>query len=204
MTRILLARHGATSWSGSNARYCGATDLPLNDAGRQQAAALARRLEDEPLAAVIATDLVRTQETARPIAENHGLEVGIVRELRELHYGEWEGLTWAEIEDRFPDAVREREQGIVRVPVPGGESLRQLLDRALPAFLALAERFDHQQIAVIGHNTSNRVLLCHLLDMPVAHYRRIVQTPAGMNVIEVEGDRVCVVAINECCHLRGW
>ena len=203
MARILLARHGATAWSENEARYCGSTDLPLSEAGHQQAAALAHRLHSEPLAAVIATGLARSEETARPIAHDHGLEVEVVGELRELDYGEWEGLTRAEIQQRYPDAFREWTNDVVRVSVPGGESLRGLLDRALPAILGLAERFGDQPIAVIGHNTTNRVLLCHLLDVPVAHYRRILQSPTGLNIIDLEGDRTCVLAINECCHLRG-
>jgi broad specificity phosphatase PhoE len=203
MGRIFLARHGATAWSGSDPRYCGVTDLALSDAGRQQAGALARRLRDEPLAAVIATDLIRSQETARPVADSHGLEVETVAPLRELDYGEWEGLTRTEIEQRYPDALRDWIRDRVRVSVPGGESLRSLLDRALPALLALAERFGDRPIAVVGHNTTNRVLLCHLLDVPIAHYRRILQSPAGLNVIDIEGDHACVAAINERCHLRG-
>src|SRR4029079_3482461 len=101
MTTILLARHGETDWNVER-RVQGHSDTPLNDTGRGQARALAEELAGEPIDAVYSSDLVRAHETARLVAEQRGLDVTAIRDLREKHFGTWEGLTDVEIHDRFP------------------------------------------------------------------------------------------------------
>jgi len=104
VTTILLARHGETDWN-LHRRVQGHSDTPLNDTGRDQARALADALDAEELDAVYSSDLVRAHETARIVAEHKGLAVTAMPELREKHFGTWEGLTDEEILSRFPEAA---------------------------------------------------------------------------------------------------
>ena len=202
MGRIFLIRHGATAWSYGDQRFCGSTDLELSDAGLREAELVADRLATEPLAAVYATSLIRSRQTAEAIAARHGLPVQAVAELREANFGEWEGLNYAEIVERYPELNAARARNPAEAAPPGGEDLHQVTARAVPAFLILAERHREEEIVVVGHNTINRVLLCHLLDMPLENYKRILQSPAAVNVLEFADGVVRVITINDTCHLE--
>jgi probable phosphoglycerate mutase len=149
---LLLCRHGETDWNRDR-RLQGQTDVPLNDRGRAQAAALARELAGEPIDAVYSSDLARAYETARAVAEPHGLEVVRLRALRERDFGSWEGLTDAEIRQRFPDA-RDRPWG-------DGETREQLAERVLAVLDELAERHPGGRVVVVAHGGPINALLRH-------------------------------------------
>ena len=198
---IYLIRHGETDWS-CNARYCGFTDLELADRGLAQAERLAARMAAESLAAVYASDLRRAQQTAEIIARPHGLPVQAVAGLRELNYGEWEGLTQEEVKARDAEFFARWQADAARLGPPGGETFQQLLARAAPAMEELIARHRDETIAVIAHKSTNRALLCHWLDTPVERYRCLRQKTAAINRVESMPDRIVVVGINDTCHLR--
>src|SRR5437660_10327643 len=101
-TRVLLVRHGATVLSAED-RFAGAVAVLLSAGGRDQARRLGDRLAHEDIAAVYASPMSRTMETARLIIRSHGLEVTPVSDLREIAHGRWEGKTRAEVEQEFPE-----------------------------------------------------------------------------------------------------
>ena len=101
---LLLVRHGETDWNRDR-RFQGHADPPLNETGRAQARALADELAGEVIDAVYTSDLARARETAEILAARLGAEVVPLRELREIDVGEWQGLTWTEIEERYPDGA---------------------------------------------------------------------------------------------------
>src|SRR5438034_11161678 len=101
---LLLARHGETDWNRDR-RWQGHADPPLNDSGREQARALARELAADPPSAVYTSDLSRSHETAAIVAAELGLPVTADARLREVDVGEWSGLLWSEIAERYPDGA---------------------------------------------------------------------------------------------------
>src|SRR5476649_1856088 len=107
-TRVYLIRHGATVLSAED-RFAGATNVPLSDEGRCQAARLAARLQGESMTAVYASPLDRTMETAQILAQPHGLAVQAREGLREISHGHWEQLTRAEVDKKFPEEAAEWE-----------------------------------------------------------------------------------------------
>ena len=148
MTTILLARHGETDWNRAN-RFQGHADPPLNDTGRSQAAELAAALAEEPFAAVYSSPLRRAFETAEIVAAPHGLEPVPVEALREVDVGSWQGLTRAEIEERFPAQFArwlEYEQGW-----DDGETYDEMGVRVMAALLELAAAHDGEQILAVSH-----------------------------------------------------
>jgi broad specificity phosphatase PhoE len=149
-TTIFLARHGETDWNAER-RVQGHTDRPLNETGLAQARALAAALASEPLDAVYASDLVRAYETARIVAEPRGLEVTVVPELREKHFGTWEGLTDQEILERFPDA-RGRSWG-------DAETSEELAERVRAAVLEIASEHEDGHVLVVSHGGPLRAVL---------------------------------------------
>jgi len=149
-TTILLARHGETDWNAAR-RVQGHTDVPLNDRGREQARALADELRDEPLDGVYASDLLRAHETARIVADRKGLDVIVLPELRERHFGTWEGLTDTEVLARYPHA-RTASWG-------DGETREELSRRFLAALERIAETHPGGRVLVVAHGGPLRVAL---------------------------------------------
>jgi probable phosphoglycerate mutase len=148
VTTILLARHGETDWNREN-RFQGHADPPLNETGRAQAAQLATALAAEPLAAVYSSPLRRAFETAQILAAPHGLEPVPVDALREVDVGSWEGLTRAEIEERFPEQFarwRDYEAGW-----EDGESYEEMSRRVIAGLLELATAHEGERILAVSH-----------------------------------------------------
>jgi len=198
---IFLIRHGEVKWNRENS-YIGSTDLPLNAHGRSQAGLVAECLAGRNVSAVYSSDLVRARETAEIIAARLGLPVDTVPDLREVDYGEWEGLTESEVRERYPEVFVEWRLNPSRVRIPGGETFAELRDRAFPAFCRIAQAHAGENIAVVAHKSTNRVILCSILGVDINHYRRIGQGNSALNVIETRKDgRMVVEAINESGHL---
>ena len=153
MPRILLARHGETDWNLEQ-RVQGHTDRPLNETGLIQARELGDRLAAEQLVAVYSSDLARARETAVVVASLHGLDVVLDADLREKHFGTWEGLTDSEIQARFPDAVRGS--------FGDGETTRDVALRAVAAFDRIRARHHAGSVLVVSHGGTLRALLAHL------------------------------------------
>lgn len=149
-TRILAIRHGETAWN-RDTRIQGQTDIPLSELGHWQASRLAQALEGEPIDAVYSSDLQRARQTAEPIARAQGLALRLHPALRERHFGEFEGRTWAELEAHWPEqaqAWRKRDPNFAPL---GGENLLQLRERVVGAVLALAADHQGEQIVVVAH-----------------------------------------------------
>jgi alpha-ribazole phosphatase/probable phosphoglycerate mutase len=152
MTTILLVRHGETDWNVDR-RVQGHSDTPLNDTGRAQASALGRELAEEEIDAVYSSDLVRAHETARLVADPRRLAVTAIRDLRERHFGTWEGLTDEEIFTRFPEA----REG----PFGDGETREEMTERVLAALHRIAETHPDSRVLVVSHGGPLRAVLGH-------------------------------------------
>jgi broad specificity phosphatase PhoE len=168
-TTILLVRHGETDWNAQR-RVQGKTDRPLNDTGREQARALADQLAGVRLAAVYSSDLSRALETARIVADAHGLPVTSVPELRERDFGTWEGLTDEEILERFPEA----RSG----PWGDAETRDELTARVLSALRRISGSHAGETVLAVSHGGPLRAMLaeasgdgsgpianCHVLEL---------------------------------------
>ena len=149
-TRVLVTRHGQTAWNAAT-RIQGQLDIGLNGLGRWQAQRLAQACAHEALDAVYSSDLVRACDTAQAMAHAAGLEVRLERGLRERAFGIFEGLSFAEVELRFPDQARRWRQRDASFGPPGGEVLQAFYERAVGTVTALAARHRGQHIAVVAH-----------------------------------------------------
>lgn len=152
MTEILFVRHGETDWNVER-RVQGHTDRPLNATGEAQARALAEELRGERLDAVYASNLSRARETARPVADRLGLTVEELPELREKHFGTWEGLLDTEIRERFPAHTG---------PWGDAEAGEELAERVLRALHTIADRHPDGRVLVVSHGGPLRAVLRHL------------------------------------------
>lgn len=131
-TRLLLIRHGETAWNRAT-RIQGHTDIPLSALGLAQAERLAGALAHEPLAAIYSSDLSRARQTAQALARPHGLALVLDADLRERAFGAFEGLSWEEINQRYPDDAARWRRREPDFPVGGGESLTLFSQRCIAA-----------------------------------------------------------------------
>ncbi len=192
---IYLLRHGRIQNSGEQRRYIGQLDVPLDPEGIRQAERLRERLAPVEFQKIFCSDLERSRETARILAGANAGEVVVCPELREIHLGEWEGMSFAEVVRRFPEKFEARGRDIAYYRIAGGESCADCAQRMLPAYQKIvAEKAD--PVAIVGHAGVNRLILCHLLGMPIANLFRIVQDFACVNVIQYNGVNPQVRLIN--------
>ena len=200
-TRVFLVRHGATVLSAED-RYAGSVDAALSEEGRSQARALETRLADEALAAVYASPMSRTLDTARLIVDRRGLEVVAVPELRETDHGHWEGKTRDEIKASFAEEYARWERDPFTFAPTGGETGLQVLARALPALLGIVERHGGASVLVVSHKATIRLVIGEMLGVELRGYRdRLDQSPCGLNILDVQpGDRARLVLFNDVSH----
>jgi probable phosphoglycerate mutase len=179
-----MVRHGATVLSAED-RFAGATDVELSDEGREQTRRLAERLSGEKIAAVFASPLGRTVETARILAHPHQLEVQTRDGLREINHGHWEQLTRREVEERFPEEAAEWEKDPYTFAPLGGESGLAVTARALPVLIQLVRENTGKNILVVSHKATIRLLLSSLLGFDPRRYRdNLDQKPAALNIVD--------------------
>jgi probable phosphoglycerate mutase len=200
-TRIALVRHGATTLSAED-RFAGATDVELSETGRAQARALAERLANEPLAAIYASPMGRTLETASIIGAPHGL-TPIEREpLREINHGHWEALTREEVESRFGSEYAAWETDPFSFAPTGGESGASVMARALPVVREIVLAHEGRFVAVVSHKATIRLLLCAVLGIDARGYRdRLDQGPACLNLLEFKDPvRARLMLFNDVSH----
>ena len=184
VTRVYLIRHGATELTAED-RFAGSTDALLSDAGREQARLLGERLSVDTLAAVYASPMTRTLDTARLIAGPQGLEVVPIDGFREIAHGRWEGKTRSDVETTWPEEYARYEHDPFTFAPTGGETGLQVTARALPAMLELVEKHEGQRFVVVSHKATIRLLLSSLLGFDPRRYRdRLDQSPAALNVLD--------------------
>jgi probable phosphoglycerate mutase len=200
-TRLLLVRHGATTLSAED-RFAGSTDVPLSDEGRRQAAALGARLADDGIAAVYCSPMRRTIETAALIAEPHKLPPVTRPGLREIDHGHWEGLTRQEVEQRFGDEYARWEEDPFIVAPAGGECGIDVMARALPVLRAIVEAHQGQNVLVVSHKATIRLMISSLLGFDARGYRdRLDQAPACLNVLDFKDPvRARLMLFNDISH----
>lgn len=155
MTKILLIRHGETAWNAVR-RLQGHIDIPLSPTGERQAQALARALANEPLDAIVSSDLGRALQTAQAVAAQHPhLPLHTDPGLRERGYGAFEGLLYTEIAERYPLEFAEWQARDVDAVMPAGErvaeSFRQFYQRCQDGIARWAAQYPRQTIVIVAH-----------------------------------------------------
>jgi alpha-ribazole phosphatase len=200
--KILLLRHGDIETGTAEKRFIGQTDLPLNDMGRHQARYWRDCLSDLPLEYILSSDLRRCMETAGIIAARRGLTVTPHTGLREIQLGNWDGMTFQQVRQRWPDAFQRRGMDLARFRPPEGESFLDLQQRVVPAF-EQASGQTGKLVLVVAHAGVNRMILCHLLGMPVENLFRITQGCGAMNLIDRQAGRFRISALNLLPGPRG-
>jgi broad specificity phosphatase PhoE len=201
-TVTLLLRHGQTPMSVQK-RYAGRSDVPLTDAGVDQATAAAKRLAPAGIGVIVSSPLQRATRTAQEVAEVTGAPVVIDAGFRETDFGAWEGLTFAEVRRRWP-AEMTAWLADPAVPPPGGESFAEVSARVTEARHRVLAGHQQQTILIVSHVTPIKTLVAAALLAPPAALYRMHLDVAALCEIDWYADGPAVLrSFNDTGHLSG-
>jgi broad specificity phosphatase PhoE len=194
VTDLVLVRHGETIWHARN-RYTGRSDIPLTPRGREQADHLAAWAKQAGLDAIWVSPLARARDTATPAALATGLEPHVDARLREIDFGRGEGLTTAQMRQRFPEALAAFHRDPATHHLPGGENPADAVTRAAACLRDINDSHPDGRVLLVGHSTLNRLLLCHLIGVPLSEYRRLFPVVGNCAITEIRWDGADTVSL---------
>ena len=200
MSRFLLVRHGKTKLHQDD-RFWGSTDVPLSDEGIEQAERISRRLDVEKITAVYTSTLSRARLTGEIIASRHRLEVEAVGELCECNFGYIEGLTFKEINEKYPELAEELGRGDT-MAFPGGENVSQLDGRVRAFMERLQEVKPEATVAIVSHGGPLRLLVCRLLGIGTEHWQQLRIDHASLSIVETFPTMAILNLLNDVSHLK--
>lgn len=192
---VFLVRHGVTLWN-QEFRYQGQTDIELSAAGRSQALAVADYLNRQGIQALYCSDLSRCLQTAGIINERLGLEITVEPRFREIAFGIWEGLTYAEAKERYPEQVWEWIYNTVNFQIPQGESFFQVMERAGAAWEDII-RQPVNSVAIVTHGGVIRALLHKMGFMANNEFWGDVLKPASITVVDTTAQQHQIIEVVE-------
>jgi broad specificity phosphatase PhoE len=200
-TRIYMVRHGATKLSSED-RFAGAVDVELSEEGKFQAERLAERLADDAIKAVYCSPMTRTIQTATILATPHQLALVQREGLREINHGHWEGMRRADVETQFPEEYAAWEEDPLTFAPQGGEAGINVIARALPLIREIVLEHRGQNVLVVSHKATLRLIISSLLGFDARGYRdRLDQSPAGLNVLDFKDPvRARLMLFNDVSH----
>lgn len=201
MTTIYLIRHGQTDWNKKKI-FRGRADVPLNEHGRKEAAALGEYLRHVRPTACYSSPLSRARETAEIALRRRSLDIKSDEGIIDIDYGKWQGVSDAEVRKHFSETYRRWQETPQRVKFPGGESLAMVRRRALASLERIRTENPDGLVYVVAHRVVTKVIMCGVLGLPNAAFWKMRQDNCAYNIIELSESGAVVVVMNETCHMR--
>jgi len=200
MTRLILVRHGETSWNREG-RYQGQIDSPLSELGLIQGDMVADALAGVPIDQVYSSPLSRAYITAAKCAARHNLPVVKDERLLEISHGKWEGLMAEDVHKDYPELLQRWRSTVIDVQMPGGESIEDVRQRARDAIGEYVQKHAGQTVLVVAHDAVNKALICDFWGMGLEHFWQIKQDNTCINVFEYEDEEWRLILLNSTVHL---
>ena len=202
MTKLILVRHGHVEGI-SPERFRGRAELPLTELGRHEAELTAARIAASwRPAAIYTSPMSRCIDTGVAIGKPLGLSASAMPGLNDIDYGDWQGLTADEARARWPDELDTWYRHSDWAAIPRGETLQQVLARAVAALREVIRNHPDDTVVLVAHDSINRVLLLHALELPSSRYWRIKQSPCCINELDFGEHGFTILGINQTDHLR--
>lgn len=202
MGKIFIVRHGQTS-GNSALKYFGITDTELNEEGIIQAGLISKRLERENIYRIYSSSLKRAFKTAEMIAKPHRISVELKEDLREINFGNWEGLGFQEIQKSYPWKFSEWQNNIMGFTMPQGESILELKRRVETAFNEILNSAGENNVVIVTHGGPIRIILSKILSPNALEttFWKIKQDNVALNIIENTDNTQIISLINDTSHL---
>jgi probable phosphoglycerate mutase len=183
-TTLCLVRHGETAWNAEG-RVQGQLDIPLNTTGLAQARAVASVLKNESFASIYSSDLIRTQQTAQPVADLQKKKIRLDKNLRERDYGAFQGMTYTEASMRIPEGYARFKAKDPAYDFGSGESLSRFNERALACIRDLAEKHSGENLLVVTHGGVLEMVYRHATGRGLSTPRDFEIPNAAINRVEI-------------------
>lgn len=184
---IYIVRHGETDWNKEGI-YQGQTDTSLNENGRQTVRELGKILSRINFSAIYSSDLLRARETAEIINDFLNVPIYYTRDLRELHFGDWTGISIWEMEEKDPELFRKWQEDPWNISPPGGETFRELTERVIRALEEITERHKNENILVVSHAGPIKAMVFGLLSATGKAYWNIKISHSTVVIIDKDKD----------------
>ncbi len=196
-TRLWLIRHGepAEEYRG---RCYGSLDAGLSETGRLQVSRIAAYLAGEPLSAIYCSPRRRAADSANILAAGFECPIETIADLREIDFGDFEGLSYDEIATRYPDLYRQWMESPAEVRFPNGECEAQVRERVLRAFANICRDRAGQIAAVVTHSGVIRILIADILQMPPSALFHLSQSYGAVNLVSIRDGYACLDLLNHC------
>lgn len=198
---LYMVRHGQTAASREN-RFSGSSDPPLTAVGEAMAEAFAQAYALVAWDAIYTSPMLRTRQTAEPLCRLTGVAATVEAGLREIDYGEWEGLKQDEVKQRWPDAYEYWAHDVASRGTPGGETAFHVAARAMRVVEAIRSRYDQGNVLLVSHKATLRVITCALLGLDVRLFRqRIAQPVAAVTMFVLTEGSAQLATFGDRAHL---
>lgn len=200
MTKLILIRHGRTLWNSSG-KFQGQSDIELSQEGISQAEKLAENFPVTHIDRVYSSNLKRAYITGEIIAKKFNVPIIKDKRLCEVSFGSWEGLTYDEIHEKWPNEIETMFSTPDVLTMPEGESFAQVQKRGVEALLDIVNKHPDETIAITAHGGILRTLLAYALHMPLRYIWTLRQDNTAVNIVTFYGDKINVELLNSTAHL---
>jgi len=202
LARLLMVRHGLTEFN-EDRRFMGYSDIELNAAGKKQAERLRDYLAGEKIDAAYSSDLRRTMEMAEIVLAGREIDIISCPELRECDYGSCEGLTFGEINSRYPDVAEKCINFTLELEFPEGEHFEDFFERTSQFIDKLKKHGRSETVLISSHSGPLKILLCRLLEISDDHWWQLRVSNASLSVMEISPRGAVLTRLNDVSFLKG-
>lgn len=201
--KLLLVRHGQTDWNLTR-HFQGQSDVPLNETGIHQAEQVAKRLSSKKIDSIYSSDLSRAVETTRICRSGFQPDIPTQSDirLREVNFGDWEGLTYNEIKEKYPDSLATWERDVYSSSPPNGETLEELAKRVQSFLDDLIRKHNDQTVLIVAHGGVLQVLVCLALKLSPKMYWQFYLSTASLSEISFYPAGAILNLLNDTSHLE--
>jgi broad specificity phosphatase PhoE len=201
LTNIIIVRHGSTEWNEKE-RFRGLADIGLSKLGIRQAEATSTHLANFPVNKIYTSPLRRARQTASIIADPHKLEPVLLNGIADIDFGKFQGLSFAEAEEKYPEIFRQWMITPHLVTLPEGENLAGVRKRSTSALNEIIDASAGETIIFVSHKVVINILICYYLGMEDSQFRKIEQDNCAVNTFNKQNDNIYAVLLNDTCHLN--
>ncbi len=204
--KLYFLRHGQTAYSKTGG-YCGTpeNDPGLTPEGIEMAKAFAAFYCHLPWQAIYVSPLQRARQTAQPLCDKLGMTMKLRSGLKEVAYGEWEGLHPTQVYERFHDLYMQWLTDPAWNSPPGGERGIDIARRCSHVLEEIEDNYDLGNVLIVSHKATIRIMLCHLMGIDIGRYRdRFAMPVAAVSVVEMSSRGPLFHAISDRTHLSPY
>jgi alpha-ribazole phosphatase len=201
LSRLLLIRHGNTATDNLET-FWGQTDIALNETGVIQAERLGKRLSGEHIQEIYSSDLSRALRSAEIIASRHHLSITISKKLREINFGDIEGMTFGEASRQYPELGKSWYSDDLQFRFPNGESISELEKRVTGFISEVVLHNRDRTILIVSHSGVLRMLICHIMGLDLKHWKQLCLDKASLSIVDTYPETALLSLLNDVSHLR--